>query len=797
MTITFRRIVASLSSLVLVTLGLATVGTGLLLTPGIAAADGSCNAPTPQAGGAFAVICEAGAGSWTVPSGVTSAQFQVSGGAGGPATDGGNASGDGGSVVGNLTVSAGQVYAVTVGSDGLPGTDGQGGTGGAGAAPGGDGGSIPTDCVTTHSCHSGGGGGGASSVVLNGTTLQFAAGGGGGAGTAASGSGSAGTGSGSADQAGGPGIGGSGGTATGTASAGSISQDGSGGGGGGGFGGGQGSPNSTGGGGGAGFAVGTATGVILGLNQGSGLVDIIYTPAPVPPTITTAFATPTVPINGATTLTYTITNPNGISATGINFSDVLPPGLSVTSGTPGGTCTGASATTGLASTVTLSGLTVTAGASCTITVPMTATTLGDQNEAVTLHSDISGTSTANASINVFTPTVLSFQVSGSQTYGSSSPTFTPALVGGGSLPSGVTLNGTATCTTVNGGTPIAPTLPTTGPNVLDSSSCAGLSLGGANAPNYVIGLTDGAFVINPAALTVTASSPPDMTFGSTPPAITPSYSAFQNSDTPDSLTTPPACTTTATSTSDVGMYPTSCSGAVDNNYIFTYVPGSLTVGVASQTITFTSAVPTNAFVGGPTYTVAASGGASGEPVTLTSTTPTICTLSGTTVTPVAVGICTILANQAGNSNFTAAPAATQSFTVVLPPLVITTASPLPQATIGTPYSVTLAATGGNGGPYTWTLASGTLPAGLTLSPGGVISGTPSAAGTATFTVSVGDPTTGTFTLTVAPVATAAAASLLAFTGANLLPIFGGGGTLIGLGALLLAALAALRRKRST
>jgi len=90
-----------------------------------------------------------------------------------------------------------------------------------------------------------------------------------------------------------------------------------------------------------------------------------------------------------------------------------------------------------------------------------------------------------------------------------------------------------------------------------------------------------------------------------------------------------------------------------------------------------------------------------------------------------------------------------------------------------------------------------LPAGLTLSPGGVISGTPTAAGTATFTVSVGDPTTGTFTLTVAPVATAAAASLLAFTGANLLPIFGGGGTLIGLGALLLAALAVLRRKRST
>ena len=53
---------------------------------------------------------------------------------------------------------------------------------------------------------------------------------------------------------------------------------------------------------------------------------------------------------------------------------------------------------------------------------------------------------------------------------------------------------------------------------------------------------------------------------------------------------------------------------------------------------------------------------------------------------------------------------------------------LPAALVGTPYSTTLQAAGGKA-PLTWTLAPGSaLPAGLTLSSGGVISGTPAASG---------------------------------------------------------------------
>ncbi len=72
-----------------------------------------------------------------------------------------------------------------------------------------------------------------------------------------------------------------------------------------------------------------------------------------------------------------------------------------------------------------------------------------------------------------------------------------------------------------------------------------------------------------------------------------------------------------------------------------------------------------------------------------------------------------------------------------PPLTITTAS-LPGGQVNLAYSQTLAATGGLT-PYSWSVSTGALPAGLTLNAAtGVISGTPSAIGTSNFTVKVTD-----------------------------------------------------------
>lgn len=97
--------------------------------------------------------------------------------------------------------------------------------------------------------------------------------------------------------------------------------------------------------------------------------------------------------------------------------------------------------------------------------------------------------------------------------------------------------------------------------------------------------------------------------------------------------------------------------------------------------------------------------------------------------------------------------------VLLPgsvPEIVTTA--LPAGEVGAAYSQQLSATGGDG-ELTWTVASGNLPNGLGLSPGGLISGTPLDAGTSSFVVRVvdadnyagaDDEDTQTLTLTIAP-----------------------------------------------
>jgi len=77
--------------------------------------------------------------------------------------------------------------------------------------------------------------------------------------------------------------------------------------------------------------------------------------------------------------------------------------------------------------------------------------------------------------------------------------------------------------------------------------------------------------------------------------------------------------------------------------------------------------------------------------------------------------------------------------IVVPPLSITTTS-LPSATGGTAYSATLAASGGTA-PYSWSLASGSLPAGITLQSSGLLSGTTTQNGQFNITVQAIDSST--------------------------------------------------------
>jgi hypothetical protein len=73
---------------------------------------------------------------------------------------------------------------------------------------------------------------------------------------------------------------------------------------------------------------------------------------------------------------------------------------------------------------------------------------------------------------------------------------------------------------------------------------------------------------------------------------------------------------------------------------------------------------------------------------------------------------------------------------VLDPLTITTHGPL-TAAIGQPANISLSATGGIQ-PYTWSISSGALPQDLTLSPIGMISGTPTQSTSSSITLSVRD-----------------------------------------------------------
>ena len=87
-------------------------------------------------------------------------------------------------------------------------------------------------------------------------------------------------------------------------------------------------------------------------------------------------------------------------------------------------------------------------------------------------------------------------------------------------------------------------------------------------------------------------------------------------------------------------------------------------------------------------------------------------------------------NQGFSINMTAGPGGSCSLTIA--------PASLPGGTVGTAYSQQLSTTGGTA-PYTYALASGSmLPAGLTLTSAGLLSGTPTAAGTYTFTIQVTD-----------------------------------------------------------
>ena len=169
-----------------------------------------------------------------------------------------------------------------------------------------------------------------------------------------------------------------------------------------------------------------------------------------------------------------------------------------------------------------------------------------------------------------------------------------------------------------------------------------------------------------------------------------------------------------------------------DSFTYTITDGLATSAPATVSLTFYQPVrvTTASLAGGAsgtpyTATLAATGGTAPYKWVLTSGSlpgGVLLTSDGRLVgTPNTSGTFSFSVEAADSGAF--GDSAGKSFTIVVGPLAIITTG-LSSAPLGSAYSFTLNA-GGSALPLTWTVSSGTLPAGLSLSAGGVISGIPS------------------------------------------------------------------------
>lgn len=139
-------------------------------------------------------------------------------------------------------------------------------------------------------------------------------------------------------------------------------------------------------------------------------------------------------------------------------------------------------------TATLESTSISPAGTYTFTITATNGVNPDATQAFTL-------TIAPASVPLF--------ITGSEIYGS-----TPAFSEEGSLPAGISVTGTARCTTVNGGTPITSELDPVWSYRIDGSSCSGLTLSGDGASNYVISYVGGDFAVTADSSPLRAPLPP-------------------------------------------------------------------------------------------------------------------------------------------------------------------------------------------------------------------------------------------------------------------------------------------------
>jgi uncharacterized repeat protein (TIGR01451 family) len=255
------------------------------------------------------------------------------------------------------------------------------------------------------------------------------------------------------------------------------------------------------------------------------------------PVIVKAFGAPSIPLNGITSVTFNITNPNPTVSTGVSFSDSLPSGLEVAN-LPGAsnTCNGTLTAAANSGSITLKGGSIAANGSCVISVNVTGTTIGTKNnttEALTCDDGTGNTSNTATLIVVAPPTISKgFSPDNVAVHGNSTLSFTiknpnsgTQLTGVGfsdTFPTGVVVASTPGAVGNCGGGTFAPTansgvVSLSGGTIAAGGSCTisvsvtGTTAGTKNNTTGAVGSTQGGTgkTSNTATLTVGSVGPID------------------------------------------------------------------------------------------------------------------------------------------------------------------------------------------------------------------------------------------------------------------------------------------------
>jgi hypothetical protein len=179
-------------------------------------------------------------------------------------------------------------------------------------------------------------------------------------------------------------------------------------------------------------------------------------------------------------------------------------------------------------------------------------------------------------------------------------------------------------------------------------------------------------------ITFPAQTTATRTFSATPFAISPVATTTSPLAITYSSGSPGVCSVTGTNVTaiTVGNCVINADQAGDTNYNAAMrQTSSVMITQASQTITFGAQTSPRGFSATPIPLNPVASASSGLAVTYSTNTGGVCSVSGATFTPITLGTCTILVNQAGNTNFAAAMQVQQSVLITQGSQTITFGGP--------------------------------------------------------------------------------------------------------------------------